>query len=70
MFSAIGSVATTSTGSFSFAAATTAAALAAAPPMSDFIDAMLEPGLRFSPPLSNVIPLPTRAIRATGRAGR
>ena len=69
MFSAIGTVAMISTGSFSAAAATVLAMTAAAPPMSDFIGAMFAV-LMLSPPESKVIPFPTRAIRAFGRAGR
>ena len=69
MFSTIGTVAVTSTGSFSAAMATTAATAAAAPPMSDFIAAMLAV-LRLSPPESNVTPLPTSARWARAFAVR
>ncbi len=66
MFSAIGTVAVTATGSSSFAASTVAAITAAAPPMSDVMWSMLAAGLIEMPPVSNVIPLPTSATLARG----
>ncbi len=69
MFSAIGTVAVTSTGRRSAAHASTAPTTAAAPPMSDFIQPMFAV-LMFRPPESNVMPLPTSATFATGLAGR
>ena len=66
----MGTVAITSTGTRSRAIAAIAATHAAAPPMSDFMVLIDVPVLRFKPPESNVIPLPTRAIRALERAGR
>ena len=61
MFSAIGTVAITSIGSRSRAASTTVAITAAAPPMSEVMWCMLAAGLIEMPPVSNVMPLPTRA---------
>ena len=68
MFSAIGTVAVTATGSASRAASTVAATTAAAPPMSEVIWSMLAAGLIEMPPVSNVTPLPTSATRARGVA--
>ena len=61
MFSAIGTVAMTSIGSFCLAARTTVAMTAAAPPMSEVMWCMLAAGLMEMPPVSNVMPLPTSA---------
>ena len=61
MFSAIGTVAITSIGSFCWAASTTVAITAAAPPMSEVMWCMLAAGLMEMPPVSNVMPLPTSA---------
>ena len=60
-FSASDAYAVTLTRSPSSAIALTAAITAAAPAMSHFIVYMLSPGLRFRPPESKVMPLPTRA---------
>ena len=69
MFSAIGTVAVTAIGTFSAASASVLAMTAAAPPMSDFIQVRFAV-LRFRPPESKVMPLPTSATCARGRAGR
>ena len=70
MFSAAGITATMPTGSFMRAAAAAAANTAAAPLMSLFIAPMFSAGLIDIPPLSNVIPLPTRAIGSFSWPGR
>ena len=49
--------------------ANVAAATAAAPDMSHFMVTIALLGLIDRPPESNVIPLPTRAMCATGREG-
>ncbi len=49
--------------------ARTAPATAAAPAMSHFIVSMPFAGLMQRPPESNVMPLPTKAMDALGRAG-
>ena len=61
-FSAIGTVAITSTGRPSWATRHTVAITAAAPAMSLFISSIFSAGLMDRPPLSKVIPLPTSAI--------
>ena len=61
MFSAIGTVAVTATGSSRRAASTVVAITAAAPPMSEVMWSMLAAGLIEMPPVSNVMPLPTSA---------
>ncbi len=61
MFSAMAAYAVTLTGSFRSAMARTAAITAAAPAMSHFMVIMPSAGLRFRPPVSNVMPLPTSA---------
>ena len=66
MFSAIGTVAVTATGSSSVAASTVVAITAAAPPMSDVMWSMFAAGLIEMPPVSNVMPLPTSATFARG----
>jgi hypothetical protein len=66
MFSAIGTVAVTATGSSSSAASTVAAMTAAAPPMSEVIWSMFAAGLIEIPPVSNVTPLPISATFARG----
>jgi hypothetical protein len=68
MFSAIGTVAVTATGSSSRAASTVVATTAAAPLMSDVMWSMLAAGLIEMPPVSNVMPLPTRATEARGES--
>ena len=67
MFSAIGTVAVTATGSSSRAASTMVAITAAAPLMSDVMWSMFAAGLIEMPPVSNVMPLPTSATVARGR---
>ena len=47
-----------------------AASTAAAPAMSHFMVYMPSAGLRFSPPVSKVIPLPTRARWSLAPRGR
>ena len=66
MFSAIGTVAVTATGSSSVAASTVVAITAAAPLMSDVMWSMFAAGLIEMPPVSNVMPLPTSATCARG----
>src|SRR6202030_2375312 len=61
MFSAIGTVAITLIGSPRRAASTVVAITAAAPLMSEVMWCMLVAGLIEMPPVSNVMPLPTRA---------
>ncbi|CAB4336404.1 unannotated protein [freshwater metagenome] len=61
MFSASGAQASIATGIFKTAIATAAAEIAAAPAISDFIASMPSAGLRARPPVSKVIPLPTKA---------
>ncbi len=61
MFSASGSQPVTLTTSLSRATASSVASTAAAPLMSLFIASMPAAGLIEMPPLSNVMPLPTRA---------
>jgi len=61
MFSARGAHVSIATGNFRSAIAIVAAQTAAAPDISDFIASMPRAGLRASPPVSNVIPLPTKA---------
>ncbi|CPB10139.1 Uncharacterised protein [Mycobacterium tuberculosis] len=61
MFSAIGTVAITSIGSRSRAASVTVAITAAAPPMSEVMWCIDAAGLIEMPPVSKVIPLPTKA---------
>ena len=68
MFSAIGTVAMTSTGSPSSATRHMVAITAAAPAMSHFMSSIFAAGLIEMPPESKVMPLPTSAIflRAPG----
>ena len=66
MFSAIGTVAVTATGSSSVAASTVVATTAAAPAMSEVMWSMFAAGLIEMPPVSNVMPLPTSATDARG----
>ena len=66
MFSAIGTVAVTATGSSSRAASTVVATTAAAPAMSEVMWSMCAAGLIEMPPVSNVTPLPTSATDARG----
>ena len=61
MFSADGTQPVTRIGRASSAIALTAPMTAAAPAMSDFISSMLAAGLMEMPPVSKVMPLPTRA---------
>ena len=70
MFSASAPYAVTSIRSPSWAIAQVAASTAAAPAMSHFMVYMPSAGLRFSPPVSKVIPLPTRARWALAPRGR
>ncbi len=69
MFSARASHPVTRTGSPSRATATTVPSTAAAPDMSLFMSSMPAGGLSEMPPVSNVIPLPTRATWALAPAG-
>src|SRR3954447_12008717 len=66
MFSAIGTVAVTVTGSSSRAASTVVATTAGAPAMSEVMWSMCGAGLIEMPPVSNVTPLPTSATDARG----
>ena len=59
-FSAAGTTAVTATGSSERAAASRVASTAAPPAMSVFISRMPALGLIDNPPVSNVMPLPTR----------
>ena len=68
MFSARQSQPVTATGSSRRAAAMTVCSTAAAPAMSDFMASMPSAGLIEMPPESNVMPLPTSATFAFGRA--
>ena len=68
MFSVVGMTAMTGCGASSRASAHIAPATAAPPAMSFFIRSMPSAGLIEIPPVSNVMPLPTRP--RTGRAGR
>ena len=61
IFSASGAQASIATGSLRSAIAIVAAHTAAAPLISDFIASIPSAGLRASPPVSKVIPLPTNA---------
>ncbi len=61
MFSEMHIQAVTLTGSSSSAAARVTAITVAAPVMSYFMPSMLDAGLSESPPVSYVMPLPTRA---------
>src|ERR1700684_3774023 len=61
MFSAQAAMACTSTFGFSAATAAMRATTFAAPLMSCFISPMPDAGLMLIPPLSNVIPFPTKA---------
>ena len=71
MFSAIGAYAVTATAGRSAATASMVAATAAAPAMSHFISHMPCACLMDTPPLSNVMPLPTSATcRAASPSGR
>ena len=65
IFSARGAQHSIATGKASSAIARVAAHTAAAPLISHFIASIPKPGLRLSPPVSNVIPLPTNAKRLT-----
>ena len=66
MFLAIGSQPVTATSGLRAAIASMVAATAAAPAMSEVISHMPCDGLMDTPPVSNVMPLPTSAIRARG----
>ena len=68
MFSVIGTMATTRTGAFSRAIADIAQITAAPPDMSSFILSMLSAGLIEMPPVSKVMPLPTRPRTTPGTA--
>ena len=68
MFSVVGTTPTTRIGAFSSAIARMAQTTAAPPAMSSFIRSMPSAGLIEIPPVSNVIPLPTRP--RTGRLRR
>ena len=68
MFSVIGTTATTRTGALSRAMADIAQITAAPPDMSSFILSMLSAGLIEMPPVSNVMPLPTRPSTTPGTA--
>src|SRR5436305_554062 len=61
MFSVVGTMPMTLIFGLSSAIASMAPTTAAPPPMSDFIFSMFRDGLIEIPPLSNVMPLPTRA---------
>ena len=61
MFSAKGAHASIATGTLSRASAIVAAQTAAAPDISDFIASIPTAGFRARPPVSKVIPLPTKA---------
>ncbi len=63
-FSAIGTVATRSTGRASSPTRQAVAITAAAPAMSLFMSSIFAAGLIDRPPLSKVMPLPTRATFA------
>jgi hypothetical protein len=67
MFSVVGTTPITRIGAFSSAIARIAHATAAPPAMSSFIRSMPSAGLMEMPPVSNVMPLPTRP--STGPAG-
>ena len=69
MFSADGIQPVTRIGRPSSAIALTAPRTAAAPAMSDFISSMLAAGLMEMPPVSKVMPLPTRARCAVAPSG-
>ena len=69
MFSASGAQPSTAIGSFSCAIANTDAITAAAPDISDFIASMPSAGLRARPPVSKVIPFPTKAKRFLALVG-
>ena len=56
-------------GSFNCAIAKTAAITAAAPDISDFIASMPLAGFNARPPVSKVMPLPTKAYRFFALAG-
>ena len=61
IFSASGAHASIATGNFRAAIAKTALHTAAAPLISDFIASIPSAGLSARPPLSKVIPFPTKA---------
>ena len=61
MFSASGAHDSMATFNFNSAIAITAALTAAAPLMSDFIASIPSAGFSAKPPVSKVIPLPTKA---------
>ena len=67
MFSAVGTMPMTRIGAFSSAIARIAQATAAPPAMSSFICSIFSAGLIEMPPVSKVMPLPTRP--STGVAG-
>ena len=60
MFSAAAMTPTMLIGSFIIDAALIAPKTDPAPPISNFISSILAPGFRLMPPVSNVMPLPTR----------
>ena len=62
MFSVAGMTATTLSGNFISATAFIVPSTLAAPDMSNFISSISRPGFNEMPPLSKVMPLPTRAI--------
>ena len=68
MFSVAGMMPTRCCGRFSAAAALSVPSTLPAPHMSNFISSIAELGLMEIPPVSNVTPLPTRAIGAFIRA--
>ena len=65
MFSQAATMPTTLTGARIEASASSVPKTLAAPPMSNFISSMAAPGFRLMPPVSKVMPLPTRATGAT-----
>ena len=60
MFSAAAITPTMLMGSFIMEAALIAPKTDPAPPMSNFISSIFPPGFRLMPPVSNVMPLPTK----------
>ena len=60
MFSAAAITPTILMGSFIIEAAFIAPNTVPAPPISNFISSILAPGFRLMPPVSNVMPLPTK----------
>ena len=64
MFSQVATTATRLIGSCSLTAAQKVLMTVAAPHMSNFISSMFKPGLREMPPVSKVMPLPTKTTGA------